>query len=80
MGAFKSLPGRVSIWEYPALMVGVIAILSAIAKFLLIGYRWARDLEMSLDYIRHEMQLNSGKTMRDAIERIEQHLGIDKPE
>ena len=47
-----------------------IAIL-AIGNFALMLYRWAKTIDTSLDYIKHEMELNSGKTMRDAIARIE---------
>ena len=53
------------------LTAAITVALIAIGNFALMLYRWAKTIDTSLDYIKHEMELNSGKTMRDAIARIE---------
>lgn len=57
--------------EYPGYAAAFLLAFGVIAKFVRDMYRWARNMDESLRYVRHEMELNSGKTMRDAIERIE---------
>lgn len=58
----------------PAVVVAIFAISGATLRALHTGYRWAKSIDASLSYIRHEMELNSGRTMRDAIDRIERKV------
>ena len=60
-----------SITDNLLLTAAITLALIAIGNFALMLYRWAKTIDTSLDYIKHEMELNSGKTMRDAIARIE---------
>lgn len=54
------------------LLIGAILVaLSGIIKFSHSAYTWARSIDQTMTYVKHEMELNSGKTMRDAIQRIE---------
>ena len=60
-----------SITDNILLTAAITVAILAIGNFAFILYRWAKTIDTSLDYIKHEMELNSGKTMRDAIARIE---------
>jgi hypothetical protein len=64
----------VNVWEYPVLIVVTGTALLTLGKGALWFYRLSKGLEEGVQYLRHEMELNSGKTMRDAIDRIESKL------
>lgn len=53
------------------LLAGVLLAITAIIKFAHSAYIWAKSIDETMTYVKHEMELNSGKTMRDAINRIE---------
>ena len=63
-----------AIWEYPALVAGVIVALAVIGKAVHWVYRWAERIDSSLGYIESEMRFNGGSTMRDAVKRIESRI------
>jgi hypothetical protein len=69
----------VNVWEYPVLIVVTGTALLTLGKGALWFYRLSKGLEEGVQYLRHEMELNSGKTMRDAIDRIEERqLAIEE--
>lgn len=59
------------VWEYPAVIAGVIVAVAVIGKAIHWIYAWAQRIDDSLSYIEQEMRFNGGSTMRDAVKRIE---------
>lgn len=62
------------VMDAPAIAVAVLAVLGVLGRLLFGVYRFAKNLDDAVTYIRHEMELNSGRTMRDAINRIERKV------
>lgn len=58
----------------PGAVLAVFAVFAVLGRFALNVYRFMKGLDEQLSYIRHEMQLNGGRTMRDAVARIEAKL------
>ena len=63
-------------WEYPSLIAAVLLAVGVIGKAVHWGYRWAQRIDESLEYVREELSYNGGATMRDAVKRIENRLGV----
>lgn len=60
--------------EYPALFLALAAVLAVVGRWAVKVYRFAKNLDETVHYIRHEMELNGGRTMRDAVARIERKV------
>jgi hypothetical protein len=54
------------------LAAAIVVALTTLIKAVHYMYVWLKQVDESLEYVKHEMQLNSGKTMRDAIQRMEE--------
>lgn len=61
-----------------SIIVVGIAAAGAIGRVALLMFRWGRRVEQALAFCESEMRFNAGSTQRDAIGRIEEHLGIEK--
>ena len=64
--------------EWVPLTVGIIAIITALAGFL--RYVIKNFLRQELHIIKHELQPNSGKSIKDQITRLEETQAIMKRE
>ena len=62
--------------EVLGIIAGSLAVAGIIARVIWNTYRWARRIEDAITYVEAEMKVNGGTTTRDAIHRIERHLGI----
>lgn len=59
------------IYEYPVVLAGILIALGVLGRTAHKIYKFIDNLNDGVDYLKHEMKLNGGKTMRDAVARIE---------
>jgi hypothetical protein len=59
------------------MVAGAIVSIGIIHKAILYPvYKWARRLEKTMEFVEEQMKPNSGSSMRDSLDRIENRLTL----
>lgn len=56
------------------LIAGALVSIGVILKSLAAVFRWAKRIEGALDFVEEQMRPNSGSSLRDSLDRIENRL------
>lgn len=66
-----------SIVNWLGMIAGAIVSLGVIHRAVVYPvYRWARKLEATIDFVEEQMKPNSGSSVRDSLDRIENRLTL----
>ncbi len=66
-----------SLVNWLGMVAGAIVSIGIIHKAILYPvYKWARRLEKTMEFVEEQMKPNSGSSMRDSLDRIENRLTL----
>ncbi len=66
-----------SLVNWLGMVAGAIVSIGIIHKAVLYPvYKWARRLEKTMEFVEEQMKPNSGSSMRDSLDRIENRLTL----
>lgn len=66
-----------SVVNWLGMIAGAIVSLGVIHRAVIYPvYKWARKLEATIDFVEEQMKPNSGSSVRDSLDRIENRLTL----